>query len=206
MAVIATVVGVLIGAIAGITAAYFKGAVDNVIMRAVDVLLSFPQLVFALLLVSIAGSQLWLIVLAVAVSHAPQSARIVRGAALDVTERDFVKSAEVLGLSRLHIMLKEILPNLVSPLLVEAGLRFTFSIIIIAGLAFLGFGQPPPAANWGVMINENRAGISANPWSVIVPAALIAALTVGMNTLADAITRSATRGTVVEPIARSAKA
>jgi peptide/nickel transport system permease protein len=88
-------------------------------------------------------------------------------------------------------MLREIMPNLVSPLMVEVGLRLTYSIVIIAGLAFLGFGQPPPAASWGTMINENRSGLPLNSWAVIAPAALIALLTIGMNTFTDAVARVA---------------
>ncbi len=89
------------------------------------------------------------------------------------------------------VMMKEIMPNLVSPLMVEVGLRLTYSIIIIAGLAFLGFGQQPPASNWGAMINDNRVGLPLNPWAVVVPAALIALLTIGMNTFTDAVARVA---------------
>jgi peptide/nickel transport system permease protein len=88
-------------------------------------------------------------------------------------------------------MRKEILPNLVSPLMVEAGLRLTYSIVIIAGLAFLGFGPPPPAPSWGTMINENRGGLTLNPWAVVVPALLIAVLTIGTNTFTDAFARVA---------------
>ena len=158
-------------------------------MRAADVLLSFPQLVFALLLLSLLGPKLWLITVAVGVSHAPAVARVLRSATLDVCERDFVKAAELQGMRPAQVMWKEILPNLVSPLMVEAGLRLTYSIVIMAGLAFLGFGQAPPAANWGLMINENRSGLALNPWAVIVPAALIALLTIGTNTFTDAIAR-----------------
>jgi peptide/nickel transport system permease protein len=89
------------------------------------------------------------------------------------------------------VMRKEILPNLVSPLMVETGLRMTYSILIIAGLAFLGFGPQPPAANWGVMINENREGLALNPWAVVAPALLIALLTIGLNTFTDAFARVA---------------
>jgi peptide/nickel transport system permease protein len=86
-------------------------------------------------------------------------------------------------------MIREILPNLTTPLMVEAGLRLTYSIVVIAGLAFLGFGQPPPAASWGIMINENQIGLSSSPWGVIVPAVLIALLTIGTNTYTDAVSR-----------------
>jgi peptide/nickel transport system permease protein len=187
----ATALGIVGGAAAGVSAAYLRGVSDGIIMRAVDVILSFPQLVFALLLLSLLGPRLWLITIAVGVSHAPQVARVLRSATLDLSERDFVKAAELQGLRPARVMWKEILPNLVSPLMVEAGLRLTYSIVIMAGLAFLGFGQPPPAANWGTMINENRDGLSLNPWAVIVPALLIALLTIGTNTFTDAFARVA---------------
>jgi peptide/nickel transport system permease protein len=191
MAAGATALGIAGGAAAGVSAAYLRGASDGIIMRAVDVFLSFPQLVFALLLLSLLGPKLWLITIAVGVSHAPQVARVLRSATLDLSERDFVKAAELQGMRPAKVMWKEILPNLVSPLMVEAGLRLTYSIVIMAGLAFLGFGQPPPAASWGTMINENREGLSLNPWGVVVPALLIALLTIGTNTFTDAFARVA---------------
>jgi peptide/nickel transport system permease protein len=191
MAVSATAIGVAAGATAGMSAAYLRGRSDGVIMRTVDVVLAFPQIVFALLLLSMLGPKLWLIVLAVGVSHAPQVARVLRSATLDVSERDFVKVAELQGMPPTKILRKEILPNLISPIMVEAGLRLTYSIILISGLAFLGFGQAPPAPNWGYMVNENQVGLPLNPWAVIVPAALIALLTIGTNTLTDAIARVA---------------
>jgi peptide/nickel transport system permease protein len=191
MAACATALGIVAGTAAGVSAAYRRGASDGIIMRAVDVLLSFPQLVFALLLLSLLGPKLWLITIAVGVSHAPQVARVLRSATLELSERDFVKAAELQGMRPAKVMWKEILPNLVSPLMVEVGLRLTYSIVIVAGLAFLGFGQPPPAANWGTMINENREGLSLNPWPVIVPALLIALLTIGTNTFTDAFARVA---------------
>src|SRR5580698_3765103 len=191
MAVAATVLGVAAGASAGISAAYLRGRSDGLIMRTVDVILAFPQLVFALLLLSILGPKLWLIVLAVGLTHAPAVARVLRSATLDVSERDFVKVAELQGMRPAAVMTKEILPSLSSPLMVEAGLRLTYSIIIMSGLAFLGFGQQPPAANWGMMINENQIGLGLNPWAVIAPAALIALLTIGTNTFSDAVARVA---------------
>jgi peptide/nickel transport system permease protein len=191
MAGAATVFGVAVGGAAGISAAYLRGRADALIMRSVDVVLAFPSLVFALMLVSIIGPKLWLIVLAVGFSHAPQVARVMRASTLDISERDFVKAVELQGVKPRLIMAREILPNLITPLTVETGLRLTYSIIIIAGLSFLGFGQPPPAPNWGLMINENRIGLQLNPWAVVVPAALIAVLTVGTNTFSDAVARVA---------------
>jgi ABC-type dipeptide/oligopeptide/nickel transport system permease subunit len=191
MAVSATALGIAAGATAGISAAYLRGHTDGLIMRTVDVILAFPQLVFALLLLSILGPQPWLIVLAVGLTHAPAVARVIRAATLDIAERDYVKAAELQGMRPAAVMAKEILPSLSTPLMVEAGLRLTYSIIIMSGLAFLGFGQQPPAANWGMMINENRTGLPLNPWAVIVPAAMIALLTIGTNLLTDAVGQAA---------------
>lgn len=189
MAGIATVLGVTVGALIGVLAAFEGKWVDSGLMRTVDVLLAFPQIVFALLLVSIIGPKVWLIVVAVAVAHAPQVARVIRSAALDVCERDFVKSVELIAIPRWKIITGEILPNLMSPLMVEFGLRLTFSIIIIAGLSFLGFGLQPPSPNWGAMINENRVGLAGNPWAVTAPVVMLVILTVGMNTFTDAVAR-----------------
>jgi peptide/nickel transport system permease protein len=190
LAAIATAIGVALGAAIGIVAAFRGGVVDSVLMRGVDVVLAFPQIVFALMLVSIYGPRLWLVVVAIAVAHAPQVARVIRSAALDVAERDFVKSAELTALPAWKVMTKEILPNVTSPLMVESGLRLTWSIIIIAGLSFLGFGIQPPTPSWGGMINENRLGLSSNPWGVFVPAVMIAILTVGTNLVTDAVARA----------------
>jgi peptide/nickel transport system permease protein len=189
MAVAATALGIIVGAIGGMSAAYLRGWRDGLIMRTVDVILAFPQLVFALLLVSVIGPKLWLIVLAVGLSHAPAVARVLRSATLEISERDYIKAVELQGMRPVKVMAKEILPNLVSPLMVESGLRLTYSIVIMAGLSFLNLGQQPPAPNWGSMINENRIGLPLNPLAVIVPAALIALLTIGTNTFTDAVAR-----------------
>jgi peptide/nickel transport system permease protein len=190
LAAIATALGVVVGTVCGVTAAYFGGWADSSLMRAVDIVLAFPQLVFALLLVSVLGPKLWLIVLAVGVSHAPQVARVTRAAALDICERDFVKAAQILGIPARKVLAKEVLPSLTSVLMVEIGLRLTYSILLIAGLSFLGFGLQPPTASWGLMVNENRIGLVANPWGVLAPTLLIALLTIAVNTFTDAIARS----------------
>ena len=190
VAAAATALGVILGVTLGITAAYAGRWKDSLIMRVVDIFLAFPQLVFALLLVSVAGTHIWLLILAVGLSHAPQVARVVRSAALDVCERDYVKAVELYDTPPLRVMMGEVLPNILSVVMVEFGLRFTYSILIIAGMSFLGFGLQPPTPNWGLMINENRIGLVVNPWAVIVPAALIAVLTVGLNTFTDAIARA----------------
>jgi peptide/nickel transport system permease protein len=191
LSILATVFGLGFGVLIGLISAYMRNWIDDVLMRAMDVLLAFPQIVFVLLLISSVGPQLWLIVLTVALSHAPRVARVTRGAALEVVDRDFVKAAEALGETRWSILVGELLPNVSSPLLVEFGLRLTYSIGLVAGVSFLGFGLQPPAADWGLMINENRVGLTIQPWPVVLPVIAIGILTVGTNLITDGVARAA---------------
>lgn len=186
----ATLLGLVLGIAVGIIAAYLRGRWDAGLMRAVDVILAFPPIIFALLLVSVVGPKLWAIVAAVAGTHVPQVARVIRSATLDVSERDFIKAMELNGIRRTRIMVNEILPNLLTPITVEAGLRLTYSILVVASLGFLGFGQAPPAPSWGGMINENLLGLQENPWAIIGPVICIAAITIGTNTFTDAVARA----------------
>ena len=187
----ATVLGLIAGISIGLVAAYARNWLDDVLMRAMDVLLAFPQIVFVLLLISTLGPRLWLIVVTVAASHAPRVARVTRAAAAEVLTRDFVLSAEALGESRWWILFSEVLANISSPLLVEFGLRLTYSIGLIAAVSFLGFGLQPPAADWGLMISENRIGLTIQPWPVVLPVVAVGLLTVGTNLITDGIARAA---------------
>jgi peptide/nickel transport system permease protein len=117
-------------------------------------------------------------------------ARVVRGITSDIVHREFIESAELIGLPRRQIMLKEILPNVTTPLMVEYGLRLTWSIALIAAISFLGFGIQPPHADWGLMINENRNVLTLQPWAVIVPAVCIALFAIGTNLIAAGIARA----------------
>ena len=191
MSAAATVLGVVLGVIIGLVAAYSRNWLDDVLMRGNDVLLAFPQIILALLAVSALGAKLWLIVLIVGLTHAPRVARVMRGAAQEVVERDFVKAAEAVGEKRSRIIFGELLPNVTSPLLVELGLRTTYSIALVAGISFLGFGLAPPAADWGLMINENRLSITVQAWSVLLPVLAIGLLTVGTNLITDGVARAA---------------
>jgi len=191
MALASTIVGVGLGLLVGLAAAYFKGWIDEVLMRISDVFMAFPQVVLALLVVAALGPSIPLIILVVGISHAPRVARVIRGAALQVTEKDFVKAAEAVGEPRRRIIFGELLPNVTSPLLVECGLRLTFSIGLIAGLNFIGNGLQPPTADWGLMINENRLALAVQPWGVLLPILAIALLTIGTNLLTDGFARAA---------------
>ncbi|MEV2277520.1 ABC transporter permease [Nocardiopsis sp. NPDC049922] len=184
-------IGVAVGTVVGIVAGYRRGWLDDVLMRFNDVLLAFPQLIAALLVMSIIGPKVWLIVAVIAVSHVPRVARVIREATRKVIEQDFVKAAEAIGLPRWRIMAVEILPNVTSPLLVELGLRLTYSIGVVAVLGFLGMGLQPPTADWGLMINETRQGMAVQPWPVALPVAAIAILTIGANLITDGLSRAA---------------
>ncbi|CAM3784912.1 ABC transporter permease [Nocardiopsis rhodophaea] len=190
IAVTSALAGVLLGAVLGIVAGYLRGKTDEVIMRANDMMLAFPQLVLALLVMSIIGPKVWLIMVLIAVSHASRVARVAREATRKVVEQDFVKAAEAIGVPRARIMAAEILPNITSPLLVELGLRITYSVGLIATLSFLGMGLQPPTADWGLMINENRVAITVQPWAVALPVAAVAILTIGANLITDGLSRA----------------
>jgi peptide/nickel transport system permease protein len=160
-------------------------------MRANDVVLAFPPIILVLLAVSAIGPKLWLIVICVALTHLPRVARVMRGTAQEVVERDFVKAAEAVGEKRSRIVFGELLPNVTSPLLVELGLRMTYSIALVAGVSFVGFGLQPPTADWGLMIYENRLSITVQPWAVLLPVLAIGLLTVGTNLITDGVARAA---------------
>jgi len=190
LAVLSTVLGVVLGVAVGLVSAYARSALDDVLMRAMDVILAFPQIVLALVAVATVGPKLWLLVLVVGITTGPRVARVVRGAALDVVERDFVRAAEGIAVPRTKILFGEVLPNVTSPLVVETSLRLTFSIALISALSFLGFGLQPPAADWGLMINENRLGLEIQPWGVVMPVIAIGLLTIGTSLVGDGFSRA----------------
>lgn len=190
LAGLSTAIGVSLGVAVGLMAAYSRGRLDDVLMRTMDVLLSFPQIVFALILAATVGPNLWLLVGAVALTTMPRAARVARGASIEIVQRDFVRAAEAIGLPRRTIIFGEVLPNIASPVIVEATLRLTFNVAVVAGLSFLGFGLQPPAADWGLMINENRNGLTLQPWPVLLPVIAIALLTIGTSLVGDGINRA----------------
>ena len=195
ISVLATVLGMVLGVVVGVVAAYSGGWWDEVIMRLNDVLLAFPQILLALVvLTALQNPAPWVIVILVGVSHAPRVARVARGVALGIVSRDFVVAAEALGEKRSRVILAEVLPNMTGPLLAEAGLRLTYSIGLVAALGFLGFAADPGAANWGQMMNENRLGLATQPWSVMAPVLMIAIFTIATNLMADGLAQLSQRG------------
>ena len=191
LSLLATALGLTLGTSIGLLAAYTRSILDDVLMRAMDVILAFPSIVLALVVVATIGPKLWLLVLVVGLTTMPRVARVTRGASLEIVERDFVQAAEVLGESRTKILFGEILPSITSPLMVEASLRLTYSIGLIASLSFLGFGLQPPAADWGLMINENRQALTIQPWGAVMPVIAIALLTIGTSLIGGGLSRAA---------------
>jgi peptide/nickel transport system permease protein len=193
MSVAATMLGMGLGVLIGLSAGSARRSVDAGLMSLMDVMLAFPQIVLVLLFIAFLGSRIWLIVLLVALSHVPRVARLTRSVTMQTIQREFVQAAEALAVPRRWILVREVLPNLSTPLLVEAGVRLTWSITLIASVSFLGFGVQPPQADWGLMINENRTGLALAPWGVVAPALCIACFAIGANLLAEGLSRSLAR-------------
>ncbi len=186
----ATVLAYLIGASWGMLVTLRSRLLDTVSIGAVDVVLSLPPLIVALVLLAGAGSGTVVVAVALAAVQVPRVFRIVRAASREVVTQDYVEAAFARGDSTLRVLRRDVLPNIVTPLLADFGVRITSSIILVSSLSFLGLGAPPPQADWGLMINENRTGILVQPWGVMAPALLIAALSVGINLITDGFSRA----------------
>lgn len=189
----ASVIGVAVGAIVGILAAYYGRLTDTLLMRSVDVLLAFPAILLVLIFVSVLGPQLWLITVLVGVSLAPGVARVIRGAALAIRRREYVQWAVAAGFPSWRIITRDFIPNLVSPLAVEFGIRLMWSIGGIASISFLGFGVQPPTPDWGLMVTENKGGLTFQPLGVIAPMIAILLFSLACNLLVEAIGRKVSR-------------
>lgn len=190
MAALSAFIGVTLGTLLALAAGFTGRLADEVLMRTSDVVLAFPPIVLALLFLSIFGPAPWIIVLTVALSHVPRTARVLRAAVVNVSRTEYVMAATAMGYRRWSVRVTEILPNITGPLMVEMGLKLTYSIALVASLGFLGLGLQPPAADWGLMINENRIALGVQPYSVLVPVLTIALLTIGFNMLTDGLARA----------------
>ena len=199
LAAAATALAYLVGLTVGLVAGYSRSVVDPLLMRTADVMLAFPPLLFLLVLITGAGTGVGVLVIGVAAIQAPGISRIVRTATLEVSVRGYVEAAVARGERGESVVVREVLPNILAPVLVDAGLRFTYSILIIASVNFLGLGLQPPSPDWALMISENRQYISLNPAAALAPAAMIALLTIGINLTGDAIARSLGRSYVPRP-------
>jgi peptide/nickel transport system permease protein len=187
MAVLATLVGTLAGALIGTTSAFLGGRADEFIMRTIDAVMSIPSLLFALLIVNLLGSSTTNALVAVAVAFAPGMARITRSVALSVRKQDYINAAIARGESAGFIVLREMLPNVIAPIIVEMTIRVSFAVMLFATLSFLGLGAQPPAAEWGLMVSEARRYMHMNAGILIWPSLAIATVAIGFNLLGDGL-------------------
>ncbi|OLP56498.1 ABC transporter permease [Rhizobium rhizosphaerae] len=185
VALAATVLSFSLGMALSFTAAVTGGLIDQLFSRFNDLMMAIPTLIFALVVLAVLPQHLWILILVMAVLDSTRVFRIGRAVALDVAVMEFVEAARLRGEGHLWIIFREILPNTLSPLLAEFGLRFAFSILFLSTLSFLGLGIQPPAADWGGMVKDNKDGIIFGISAALVPGAAIAALAVSVNLVVD---------------------
>ncbi|MDA8048745.1 MAG: ABC transporter permease [Rhodospirillales bacterium] len=187
VAVTATLLGTISGGLLGTLSAYLGGMADEAIMRTIDAMMAIPALLLALLVLSSLGKGMFDASLAIAIAFAPGMARITRSVALATRQQDYVNAAIARGESAGWIVLREMGPNVIAPLVVESTIRVAFAVMLVATLGFLGLGAQPPAPDWGLMIAEARQYLHQAPWMIVAPGAAIALTAVGFNLLGDGL-------------------
>ncbi|RST86950.1 ABC transporter permease [Aquibium carbonis] len=182
---LATALSFSLGAILGFTAAVIGGWFDMILSRLVDLLMSIPTLIFGLVVLSVLPSTVLTLILVMGILDSTRVYRLSRAVAVDINVMDFVEAAKLRGEGRGWIIFREILPNALSPLVSELGLRFIFAVLFLSALSFLGLGVQPPEADWGGMVRENKEGIVFGIPAALIPAAAIAVLAISVNLVAD---------------------
>ncbi len=185
IAVLATALAFSLGSILGFTAAVVGGWFDSLLSRFVDLLMSIPTLIFALVVLSVLPSNVLTLILVMGILDSTRVYRLSRAVAVDINVMDFVEAAKLRGEGRGWIIFREILPNALSPLVSELGLRFIYAVLFLSALSFLGLGVQPPSADWGGMVKENKDGIVFGIAAALIPAGAIAALAISVNLVAD---------------------
>lgn len=185
----AVIVGTLVGAPLGIVAGYFGGWPDRVVGGLVDVLLAFPPLIATIALTVFLGASLPTLILAIGIVFTPQLARVARAATLTFAKRDFVAAAKGTGAGNVRILIREIIPNTVAPILAYATVMVAIGITAEAGISFLGLGVPPPQSSWGTMMGEDRSALSTNPHIVLIPAITMALTLLALSFLSEHLGR-----------------
>ena len=188
VAVATMAVAFVVGTAIGLFAAYYGGWVDNVLMRVVDFQWAFPELVLAVGIMAFAGGRgLTNVVIAIGVAYIDDFARLIRGEVLSIRQEEYVLAARSVGMSDLRIMIKEVLPNAIAPLIVQATIMIPLAIIASAALSFIGLGVRPTTPSWGILLNSGRAFISTAPWISVAPGIAIAITVFGFNLLGDGL-------------------
>ncbi len=187
VAVAATVLGEALGVVVGMTGAYYRGIIDEILMRLMDALMSFPSILLAMLILTSVGTNPVYIILGIGIVFMPRAARVLRGVALSLVSSEFVEAARVRGETASYIMFREMLPNAWIPIIVDTTIRFSYAILLATSLGFLGLGPAPPSPDWGLMINEALPYLDIAPWLAILPAIAISTAVVGANLLGDGV-------------------
>ncbi|UTW13664.1 ABC transporter permease [Marinobacterium rhizophilum] len=194
LAIFITLLGTLFavawGSLVGILLGFLGGRIDEWVMRLVDALLAIPWLLFLLLIIALLGQQTWTLILTLGFFYGIAVIRVARGATLDFVSRDFVTAARTRGERRMTIVLRELLPNVLDTLLVEAAMRWAWMLLAFSSLSFLGFGAVPPTPDWGLMIADARSMISIAPWATLFPALALSTLIISINLSADALAKA----------------
>lgn len=188
VALLATLVAFLVGCVIGIGAALRRGRIDTATSRTLDVFISVPPLLVVLVILAGFGTSIGVVVISLCLVFSPRVARVIRAAALGVSTQDYILSAVARGERTQALIFREIAPNIAAQLLVEFALRFTYAILFIAALSFLGLGAQPPSSDWGLSAAENRIILTVNPWASVAPAVMICLLSVGISFVADGVT------------------
>ncbi len=191
LALLTTACSFSLGAVMGFLAAVMGGWVDQVLSRLVDIIISIPTLIFALIVLSVVGTSVPELLTTIGIIYAMPVFRIARAVAMDIEVMDYVEAARLRGEGLWWIMRREILPNAMTPLAAEFGLRFVFVFLLISSLSFLGLGLQPPLADWGAMVRGNANGIAWGYLHPLIPATCIAMLTIGINLLVDVLVHKA---------------
>ena len=189
LAIIAAFVCVVIGSALGMFAAYYRGLFDEVLMRLTDAVLSVPSILGLLLVVSLLGTGAHIIGLAAVVVYSPAVVRVVRAAALQVVELDYVTAAKARGERGAAVVIREVLPNVLDVVFVELAMRASWILLLVSSLSFLGFGANPPTPDWGLMVSENRTLLAVLPLGTIAPIIALGTLIIGFNLTADGLAK-----------------
>jgi peptide/nickel transport system permease protein len=185
IALVIVALSFFIGITFGFMAAAMRGWIDQIASRTVDIMMAFPTLIFALIVLSVAGNSTLVLIIVIALLDSTRVFRLSRALAMDITVTEYVEAARLRGEGIMWVMRREILPNTLPPLVAEFGLRFCFVFLFISALSFLGLGLQPPIADWGNMVKENSSAISFGVYNGLIPAFAIAILTVGVNMVVD---------------------
>jgi peptide/nickel transport system permease protein len=183
IAIVVITLETLIGVSLGLAAGYYRGKVDESVMRLLDVLVSIPPLLLAMVIVTTFGINIWNAMIAIGIVYIPMMSRTVRSSALSIREETYVQAAEGLGYSDRRVMLKHILPNSVPPIVVLGTTDVAYALIDVATLSYLGLGIQPPKASWGAMANAAQGYILVTPWPIVFPTLAIAIAVLGFNLL-----------------------